>query len=85
MLYAMPTLTGPRLVLTGENLDLTSRAFWPVEIFCNEHIEGQNAGHLVYRVISIYWCFMNLKVVMISHSRSRRVRTHVLALFFNAT
>jgi hypothetical protein len=32
MLYAMPTLTGPRLVLTGENLDLTSRAFWPVEI-----------------------------------------------------
>ena len=43
-------------MLTGENLDLTSRAFWPVEIFCNEHIEGQNADHLVDRVISIYWC-----------------------------
>mgnify|MGYP006902562353 CR=1 FL=1 len=53
MLYAMPTLTGPRLVLTGENLDLTSRAFWPVEIFCNEHIEGQNADHSIQGYLHI--------------------------------
>jgi hypothetical protein len=46
------------------------------------NIEGQNADHLVYRIISAYWCFMNLKVVMIivDHDVS-----HVLSLFFNAT